>query len=106
MNHHANETHIACNYVVYRELRSYGWLAMMISLKKITSDFFSNIGSQYQFVVELWYGCKIPFRFKLTPKISDLMKIGGACHCVISEFPFKPSWHATMARMPRRETEM
>ena len=56
----------------------------------------SNIGSQCRFVVEREYGYKMPFRFRLSyiqyeckhAQISDLMKIGGACHRVISEFPF------------------
>ena len=63
----------------------------------MTGDFFpSNIGSRCRFVVQRRHGFKIPSRFKvahtiqLYVKISDLMKIGGACHYRnISESPFK-----------------
>ena len=57
-----------CPYVVYSELRTLRRLAMMISLKKITGVFFQIL--------------------EVKPNISDLMKIGGACHPVISECPF------------------
>ena len=43
---------------------------------------------------------KIPSRFKLTnEKISDLMKIGGACHLEISESPFKGPNPDTFAKV-------
>ena len=50
---------------------------------------FSNIGNQCWFVVER-NGCKIHFRFKLTlvemHESQIWWKLGGVCHCVISEF--------------------
>ena len=59
-----------------------GWLIIRI---------FSNIGIQCRFVIKRGHIFSIPFRVKFVSntnyqnaKISDLMKIEGACHPVIS----------------------
>ena len=58
-------------------IASYGQLEIMISLKKITDDFFKHRKSMPI--------CSSKFT---NVKISDLMIIGGACHREISESPF------------------
>ena len=101
----------SCLYVVFHELRSYGRLEMMVSLKKITGDFFfhhrksmpicsSTEGMDSKFISDLrshiQYKCK-------NVNISDLKKIGGGAPVTLKSLNLPLTNNRVVSQIPGYE---